>query len=327
MLTNGRVVLHHVRCSNMSVLLPFLHHLLSGTTVPDELLMELSSQERELLRRVEAHREAERRWRDITLSLLKSVAKLSGGVDRDEGLYELVYSARSIHRSNLGDIAMNRDDGSTYVLSTSGVITESFANIRMPLGVGILGLVASTREPAWTTDHINDPRVTHEPEVDEAVREEGIESILGAPIIVEDEIMGALMVGDRSQRTFTSDEIVVLDSLATLASVALETSGLIADLEDSVTALRTSNQAADDQVRNLERVSMADARLMNILSEGASVEALQAFLRDEFDANVWLWRDYPLEPVVSDLELVEEQYRVMKALIVDSRRTGEVSED
>lgn len=311
----------------MDVLLPLLRHLQSGTPVSGEVLSSLSPQEREVLLNLESRREAERRWRDITLSLLKSVAKLSGGVKRDEVLDELVYSARLILRSDIGYISMNKDDGSTYVLSTSGVITESFANIRMPLGVGVLGLVASARQPAWTSDHLNDPRVTHEPEVDEAVRAEGIQSILGAPIIVDEVVIGALLVGNRSQRDFTSDEIVVLDSLAALAAVALETSGLIEDLEHSVKALQASNKAADDQVKNLERVSSVDARLINILSEGAQQEALQELLREEFGTNIWLWRDHPLVPTASDDELDEDQYLAMKELVVASRQTGEVSED
>lgn len=311
----------------MGLLLPLLRHLESGTSVSREILGKLSVEEREVLLGLETRREAERRWRDITLSLLKSVAKLSGGANRDEILNELVYSARLILRSDIGYISMNKDDGSTYVLSTSGVITESFANIRMPLGVGVLGLVASTREPAWTSDHLNDPRVTHDPEVDEAVRAEGIQSILGAPIVIDNSIIGALLVGNRSRRDFTADEIVVLDSLAALAAVALETSGLIAELEESVEALQASKRAADDQVKNLERVSSVDSRLMDILSEGAQVEALQELLREELKAETWLWRDYPLQPEAGETELPDDSYDVMKKLIVQSRQTGEVAED
>ncbi len=76
-------------------------------------------------------------------------------------------------------------------------MTEGFRNIRMPIGTGILGIVAATNRPAWTDDHAEDPQVSHVEYVDEAVEAEGIRGILGAPIRISGKTVGALLVGDR----------------------------------------------------------------------------------------------------------------------------------
>lgn len=83
----------------------------------------------------------------------------------------------------LGYISLNDDEsGFTNILATAGVVTEGFRNIRMPIGTGILGIVAATNRPAWTYDHAEDPEVSHVDYVDEAVEAEGIRGILGVPI-------------------------------------------------------------------------------------------------------------------------------------------------
>src|SRR5699024_11760225 len=135
----------------------------------------LTPQEQAEVRTFENDYEREREWRGITLSILRTATDLSRGQDRWKVLEELVHSSRSIIRSDIAYISLNNPSvGVTEVLTTSGVITEEFRNIRIPLGVGVMGKVAATKQAAWTQDQAQDPKVTHIPEVDTAVQAEGI---------------------------------------------------------------------------------------------------------------------------------------------------------
>ncbi len=313
--------------SSMSALVEVLKYASDGETVPDEVFGSLSRDEQAAVRAFENNRRVERRWREITLSILRTATDLTRGQDRRQVLEELVQSARQVIRSDVAYISLNNPElGHTSVLTTSGVITEKFRNIEMPLGVGVLGLVASTRQAAWTSDHREDPSVTHVPEVDDAVHAEGIRGILGAPLVIGGDIIGALMVADRSPRSYTVDEIVVLDSLASLAAVALETSQLIEDLETNIAALQEANEETALQISQLQRLSDADSRLMDVLAKGTRTRDLDRLLREKFQAEIWFWRDDAPYPVNKGeiVDLAPEDEEEMRKLIRESRETGEV---
>jgi hypothetical protein len=279
----------------MTTLLGLVEAMAGGEMPDDGALAALSPDERVAVRGLENRYRAADRWRDITLSILRTATDLSRGRDRDKVLEELVHSARLIIRSDVAYISINSNDDSdeqrTEVLTTSGVITELFRTIRMPLGVGVLGLAASTRQAAWTRDHGADPKVSHRDDVDEAVRAEGIRGILGTPLIVGGEVIGALMVGDRHPRSYTADEIVVLDSLASLAAVALETGQLIRELEENVRVIREAHDRTERQVAELAELSDTDSQLMDLLGRGGGLDGLHGLLSANLDSEVRFWRD------------------------------------
>ena len=51
--------------------------------------------------------------------------------------------------------------------------------------------VAQQRAAVYTSDYLNDARFSHDPAVDDAVRREGIKSILGVPMKAFDTFVGA----------------------------------------------------------------------------------------------------------------------------------------
>ncbi|WJY69021.1 helix-turn-helix domain-containing protein [Corynebacterium auris] len=279
----------------MSMLVKVLEHAQRGKTVPREVFAALSPDEQEAVRAFENNRRSEFGWRSITLSLLRTATDLSRGRDPMQVLEELVHSSRQIMHSDVAYISVNDEaTATTSVFMTSGVVTDKFRNIRIPFGVGVLGNVAAKRKASWTHDHGKDPEVTHVPEVDEAVRAEGIRGILGAPLTHNGAVVGALMVGDRRPRFYTADEIVVLDSLASLASVAFETSQLIEDLEKAVATLQQAQEQSERQIRQLEALSEADAKLMDALTNGAQLHRVHEVITEALGCRAWFWRDREL---------------------------------
>ena len=58
-----------------------------------------------------------------------------------------------------------------------------FRTLRLPLGTGLLGLVAQSGAPYYTQDYQSDERFLHRPFIDDAVAGEHIRAILGVPLV------------------------------------------------------------------------------------------------------------------------------------------------
>lgn len=276
---------------SMSVLAQILDHLRLGADIPAELLEDLSSEDRLALKNFELEYREQVRLQASSLLLLHTASELTGGRDRQKMLRDIVHSARSVIGSDIGYISINDEQSQkTRILMTSGVLTDGFKNISMPLGTGILGLVASRDGAAWTHDHASDPVVTHIPEVDVAVQGEGIHGILGAPMQVKGQLIGALLVGDRTPRNYTRSEVMILTALASLAAVALETIQLIDDLHRSVRQLEESERAQEQHIRDMEALAKADERLLEALMDGARLRSVHRILKEILDAPVAIWR-------------------------------------
>ncbi|MCQ9370398.1 helix-turn-helix domain-containing protein [Corynebacterium sp. 35RC1] len=276
----------------MDALDKILACLENDSEVPADLFLQLSTEGQTALRAVEKRLNSRARWKQITELILQAATTLSQGKDREEVLQNLVQSARSILNSDVSYISLNKEEQqATEILITAGVVTREFKEIKMPFGTGVLGLVASKRQPAWTEDHGTDPEVSHVPEVDAAVRAEGIRGILGAPLTVEGKIIGALMVGDRRKRSYTASEILVLDSLASLASVALETSDLISSLESSVVALKEAHDESERRVSELKALTNTDSQLMTLLNHGTRASAIVEVASRALGCTSWFIDD------------------------------------
>ena len=128
--------------------------------------------------------------------------------------------------------------------ATSGSVSAAFQSVRLALGDGLGGLVASTQKPYWTADYFSDARFQHTRPIDGAVGEEGIVAICGTPLIVESEFVGVLFAANRTARPFTREEVGLLGNLATLAAVTLVQTRALADAENAVRALQGPRNGA-----------------------------------------------------------------------------------
>jgi signal transduction histidine kinase len=87
--------------------------------------------------------------------------------------------------------------------------------ISVPLGRGFAGRVAAERTPILLED------VEHAEVVNPTLREEGIKTLLGVPLLVAGEIIGVLHVGTLGQREFDDGDIELLQLAADRAALAI----------------------------------------------------------------------------------------------------------
>ena len=191
-------------------------------------------------------------------------------------LSSIVRRARLLLGTDIAYLSLNDAERTeTFIRTTDGVRTESYAAIRMPLGTGVLGLAAGG-VMAETPDYLPDEGKTHLPNIDHVVVEEGVRAILGAPLRIAGKVVGALMTANRTPGAFTPTQREHLERIASLAAAAVE---LVGAKENERTAQLAAKKATDDLSDALaaERVrSELEARLAGELAEHRGLDELLA---------------------------------------------------
>ncbi len=174
---------------------------------------------------------ARQRAREAELSALYDTASdLTAIRDVDAILAAIVRRARQLLNADMTYLSLNDEaEGASYMKVTDGALTPEFRSLRLPLGTGLLGLVAQTGAPYFTEDYQSDERFVHRGYIDEAVAGEKIRAILGVPLVLDGRVIGTLLAVHRSVRPFPPSEVSLLTSFAAHAAVALENARLFAD--------------------------------------------------------------------------------------------------
>ena len=130
-----------------------------------------------------------------------------------------------------------------------GLEEEVERGVRIPVGGGFAGRVAAERRPVVIDD------VDHAHVLNPLLRERGVKSLLGVPLIVEGRVIGVLHVGSLTPRDFTVEESALLQLVADRAALALDHARLYE-------AERAARRAAEEALRELSEVqSVTDAAL------------------------------------------------------------------
>jgi signal transduction histidine kinase len=97
-----------------------------------------------------------------------------------------------------------------------GIEEEVEQGVRIPVGHGFAGRVAAERSPVVLDD------VDHAQVLNPLLREKGIKSLLGVPLLVGGKAIGVLHVGTLSPRSFVAEDVELLQFAADRAAIAIE---------------------------------------------------------------------------------------------------------
>jgi signal transduction histidine kinase len=100
--------------------------------------------------------------------------------------------------------------------AAKGIEEEVEAGVRIPVGKGFAGRIAAYRHPVVLPD------VDHADVLNPILREKGIKSLLGAPLMSRDKVLGVIHVGTLRPRDFTDDDIELLELAAQRVAQGLE---------------------------------------------------------------------------------------------------------
>jgi len=190
-------------------------------------------------------------------------------------------------------ILLATDDGQWLVpRAAKGIEEEVEAEIHLPRGRGFAGRIAAEGRPIVLDD------VDHAEVLNPILRQKGIRSLLGVPLVVEGEPLGVLHVGTLHTRRFTDEDTQFLQiagdrvalaidharlyERAELARQAAEAAGQEIELRDEflsvaahelktpVTSLRTAAQVILRQLMRGEEVSAERlTRMASVIDQGS----------------------------------------------------------
>ena len=144
----------------------------------------------------------------------------------DELLTELLERVREA--LDVDTVAILLFDPETQQLvaqAARGIEEEVEQGVRIPIGGGFAGRIAAQRVPIFIAD------VNHADILNPILREKGIRSLLGVPMIVEGSLIGVLHIGSLTPRKFVSQDVLILQLAAVRAAPAIERARLYAALE------------------------------------------------------------------------------------------------
>lgn len=219
-----------------------------------------------------------RRRREAELSALFDTAgDLAGLRDLDSVLQAIVHRARQLLSADIAYLSMNDPDaGDTYMRVTDGSVSARFQQLRLPMGAGLGGLVAQRATPYATPNYFADERFRHTREIDSAVTEEGLVSILGVPLVLGSRVIGVLYAANRTEKPFSRDDITLLVSLAAHVAVAIDKTRLLDETRAAVRELSATSELLRAHVQSVERAADVHDRLTGVVLRGGGVEDVAA---------------------------------------------------
>jgi anti-sigma regulatory factor (Ser/Thr protein kinase)/putative methionine-R-sulfoxide reductase with GAF domain len=152
--------------------------------------------------------------------------------------------------------------------AAKGIEEEVEQGVTIPIGRGFAGRIAAQRVAIFIAD------VDHADILNPILREKGIRSLLGVPLIVEGKLIGVMHVGSLVPRTFGPRDLAVLQLAAARAAPAIERARLFSEFEH------------EHEVAVLLQRSLLPGRLPDML--GVSVAARYSPARDEVGGD---WYD------------------------------------
>jgi signal transduction histidine kinase len=117
--------------------------------------------------------------------------------------------------------------GDLTLLTVAGDFGPGFdSRFTIPRGIGALGLAVRERRPIATPDVMTDPRIVLTDDLRARMSLAPYRAVLVIPLVVDDVVIGALLVGDAAGRVFRRDEIDLARSFGDQAAVALKNARL-----------------------------------------------------------------------------------------------------
>ena len=129
--------------------------------------------------------------------------------------------------------------------------------------IGLAGLAVREGRPVASGDYLHDSRFRHYPDGDEGVRAIGALSVITAPVVGEDGLVGVFQAVHRDRDAFGDDALRLLDAMAAQAAVALANARLVDRL--------ASSQRALERTADAERALREIARRMMTIQDPAEL--------------------------------------------------------
>ncbi len=204
----------------------------------------------------------------------------------DDLLRELLSRIRKHLAADYATVLEISDDATTLrACASNGLEEEVVKGVQMPVGEGLSGEVARTREAAAADDvSTTTPR--------QALRR--FSSVASAPLLVEGRVLGVLEIGTAGSRHFTEDDLRLLQLVADRVATAIAQARLLDAERGARTAAVDAQHRYRDLVEGIDAIVWeADARSGTFTFVNRRAESMLGWT-----ADVWLEPNAYIERIV-----------------------------
>jgi signal transduction histidine kinase len=161
-------------------------------------------------------------------------------LDLDELLQALLERiAEALESDTCAFLLLDQSSNELIARAARGIEEEVEQGVRIPVGQGFAGRIAADRHPVIIED------VDHADVLNPILREKGIKSLLGVPLLVGGDILGVLHVGSLTPRDFTRDDAELLQLAADRAAYAIDHSRMYGETKRTVETLQRLQSITD----------------------------------------------------------------------------------
>jgi len=231
----------------------------------------------ELKRDVTAERELEsqllRRHHQL-LALSHISSAISGLQDLDTILRISLDNVLKLINSDIGGILLLDEETNTLYYRVQRGLSPRYAEeMRMPIGEGIAGSVASSGESIILEDISKDPRAA----CPDLVSKEGLKGFASIPLKTKDQVVGVMNVASHVAKRFAADDVSLLSSIGDYLGTAIEQARLYDRLTRASERYQTLLQhalTAQEQERKRIARELHDETSQAITSLTLSLQAI-----------------------------------------------------
>lgn len=181
------------------------------------------------------------------LSFLHEIARLATTARTWDELLETVVDGTrdALHADVVSLYLLDRDGNGLTLAATNGLDRFQIGRAQIPIGQGITGRVAASREPLVVPDVRSDDRFLWVRGIDQR---RFIASMLSVPLSWGDQVVGVLNVQTEQPRDFTSEDVADLRAIADILAGIVEKGRLQREAEAQLEQLTALDHARTELV-------------------------------------------------------------------------------
>jgi GAF domain-containing protein len=218
--------------------------------------------------------------REELLARLDGVGQVTEAAMQSLEIHKLMQSvlARVVPLMKAQAAVILRVQGDNLVaVASKGLEEDLRESFSLPMGAGIAGWVAETRQPLYIGDAQNDPRV-----VSPVLVSRGIRSVMAVPLLYGEELLGVMHVDWTETTAVPTADLRFLELLADRVAVALSNADLYARQKEVAEILQTEMLALPALIPGL-----SFGHVYRSASQGAHVGGDFYDIFDDDDSRAW----------------------------------------
>jgi PAS domain S-box-containing protein len=178
------------------------------------------------VRSARLYEETDRRRREA--EQLASVARLvSESLDVTAVGERIVQSVLALFNVHSSGLRLLQPDGSLVAIAVGGPARDYCEPGHvLPPGIGLVSRVIAEGKPVWSSDQLHAPKGGVNDDLKQRLLRSGHRAVLSVPLRAKERIIGVLSIADRTVRSFSAEEVTLLQTFADQGALALENARL-----------------------------------------------------------------------------------------------------